>query len=149
MRIEQKIVAAWARRISNKVIKKTIKAIKQFSGNSMLSGDCSGLKNVWEEICVQMQSEKSLHWWAYISLIDSIIAGYVDELSPDERSALWAVSDEGWDYIYDHHADDIGAAELPLCLEDICRKLQFDLLQAASDYSNDRIERFLIQGDSF
>ena len=149
MRIEEKIVAAWARRISNKIIKKTIKALKQLNGDAMQSGDSSGLKNLWEEICVQMQSEVSFFWSAYISVIDSLITGYVDELSPDERSALWAVSDEGWDYIYDHHADDIGIADLPVSTDDICRKLQFDLLQAASDYSNERIERYLIRDDSF
>lgn len=39
----------------------------------LLSGSDSPLKNVWEEICVQVQTEYSYHWSAYESTIENCI----------------------------------------------------------------------------
>lgn len=147
MRIEQQIVAGWAKRLSKKVVKGARTALKQMGPEAMLSGADSGLRNVWEEICVQARSEESFFWAAYINTMNSILAGFVDALEPDEQAALWAVSDEGWDYIYDHHANDIRIAEIPICVDDICRMLQAELLSNATEFSNSRVDRYLIRGE--
>ena len=62
MRIEQHIVAAWAKLLSETLVKDAIAALEQMDANAMLSGDDSGLKNVWEEVCVQLQYEESIFW---------------------------------------------------------------------------------------
>ena len=105
MRIEQHIVAAWARQLSDKLIKDSIAALEQMDANEMLSGDDSGLKNVWEEICVQVQQEESIFWDAYLETMEGLLTGFVELLDRDARMALWAVTDEGSDYVDDHQAD--------------------------------------------
>lgn len=109
----------------------------------MLSGDDSGLKNVWEEICVQVQDEQSVFWEAYVETMESLLAGYVELLDRDARLALWTATDAGWDYIYDHHADDDGVADVPVVEDEIVAKLKDELISAAASYSNQRIAKFL------
>lgn len=47
---------------------------------AMLSGDNSGLANVWDELCVQVQGEHSYYWDAYLETIDDFLRWPVDEL---------------------------------------------------------------------
>lgn len=143
MRIEQHIVAAWAKQLSDKLLKESIAALEQMDSSEMLSGDDSGLNNVWEEICVQVQDEQSFFWETYLETMVSLLAGYVGLLDRDARLALWMATDEGWDYIYDHHADDDGVADVPVEEDEIVAKLQYELLSAAASYSNQRIMKFL------
>ena len=143
MRIEQHIVAAWAKQLSDKLLKESISALEQMDSSEMLSGDDSGLKNVWEEICVQVQDEQSFFWDTYVETMESLLSGYVELLDRDARLALWAVTDEGWAYIYDHHADDGGVEDAPVVEDEIVAKLKDELLSAAASYSNHRITKFL------
>jgi len=56
---------------------------------------------------------------------------------------LWAVTEEGWDYIYDHHADAEGVAGVPLNTGDIVSKLAGEVLSAAADYESPSLYRYL------
>ena len=143
MRIEQQIVAAWARQLSDKLIKDSIAALEQMDANEMLSGDDSGLKNVWEEICVQVQQEESIFWDAYLETMEGLLTGFVELLDRDARMALWAVTDEGSDYVDDHQADTDGVRDVPVSEDEIVSKLKDGLLSAAANYSNARITKFL------
>jgi hypothetical protein len=143
MRIEQHIVAGWARQLSDKLIKDSIAALEQMDANEMLSGDDSGLKNVWEEICVQVQHEESIFWDAYVETMEGLLAGFVEVLDTDARMALWVVTDEGSDYVDDHNADDDGVRDVPVSEDEIVSKLKNGLLSAAANYSNSRITMFL------
>ena len=143
MRIEQHIAAAWAKQLSDKLIKESIAALEQMDANEMLSGDDSVLKNVWEEICVQVQGEESVFWDAYVETIESLLSGSVELLDRDECLALWANTDEGWEYVFDHHADEDGVADVPVSGDEIVNKLKDELLSAAANYSNSRISKFL------
>lgn len=142
MRIEQHIVSAWAEQLAGKLIQDAIEALQKMDSAEMLSGD-SGLKNVWEEICVQVQGEQSFFWDTYVETMEGLLEGYAELLNPDARMALWAVTDQGWDYIADHHADDQGAAQAPVEMDAIVDMLRGKLLAAAADFSNQRVERFL------
>lgn len=141
MRIEQHIVAAWARQLEAKLIQEAIAALKQMRGG-MLSGD-AGLGNVWEEICVQVQDEASLFWSAYAETIDNHFSGHIASLEPDECLALWAVTNEGWDYIYDQREENHGVCDVPVSNLAIVQHLKAALLAAAAEFSNARIKNFL------
>ena len=80
MRIEQHIVAAWAKQLSDKLLKESIADLEQMDSSELLSGDDSGLKNVWEEICVQVQDEQSFFWETYVETMESLLAGYVETM---------------------------------------------------------------------
>jgi len=142
MRIEQHIVSAWAQQLTDKLIQDVIEALQKMDSAVMLSGD-SGLKNVWEEVCVQVQGEQSFFWDSYVETMESLLAGYAEGLNSNARMALWAVTDQGWDYIADHHADDQGAAQVPVDMDAIVDMLKDKLLAVAADFSNQRVERFL------
>ena len=147
MRIEQHIVAAWARQLSDKLIKDSIEALVQMDGHELLSGEDSGLNNVWEEICVQVQQEESIYWDVYVETMEYLLADSPDLLDQDARMALWVVTDEGSDYVDAHHADDDGVGDVPVLEDEIVSELKDKLLSAAANYSNSRITRFLTRYD--
>jgi len=143
MRIEQQIVAAWAKQLSDEIIKATIASLGEI--DVTLSGEDSGLTNTWEEICAQVQDEESCDWDAYVEVMDDFLGSAVAELGSSARSALWAVTDDGWDYIYEHHAEEDGSATVPVFDQDIVAMLREELLSAAANYSNSNIRRYLLQ----
>lgn len=148
MRIEQRIVAAWASQLTDKIISDAINALQKMDSDDMLSGD-SGLKNAWEEICAQVQGERSFFWEAYTETMESLLAGNVEVLDQDSRLALWAITDEGWNFLYDHHADDEDSVDIPVSNEEIVVVLMDKLLSKASDHESPSITRFLYQLDEF
>ena len=108
MRIERSIAHSWATQLGSKVVKSGVAALKRKDTEQILSGEDSGLKNVWDEICVQVQSEESVFWGTYLETVEGILLGLVEALNRAERLALWAETDEGWDYVYDHRDDEDG-----------------------------------------
>lgn len=142
MRIEQHIVSAWATKLANKIVKDAINALTEMDSTEMLSGD-SGLKNVWEEVCVQVQDEQSFFWDTYVETMKSLLTGYVDLLDQNARLALWSSTDEGWSYLYDHRDDEDGVDDVPVSAEEIVLKLNDQLLSAAADFENSRIAKFI------
>ena len=66
--------------------------------NDCLSGDDSGLTNVWEEVCVQVQFEQSVAWDAYLQVIEGLAEGYVADLKKHELDALWLATPAGEDW---------------------------------------------------
>lgn len=148
MRIEQHIVATWASQLTDKITSDAINALQQMDSDEMLSGD-SGLKNVWEEICVQVQGEQSFFWETYIETMESLLAGNVELLDQGSHLALWAITDEGWNFLYDHHADDEGSVDVPINEEEIVVMLMDKLLSKAADYESPSITRFLYRLDEF
>lgn len=144
MRIEQHIVAAWAGRLRDKVVTDAIAELERMNGQGgeMLSGD-SGLKTVWEEISVQVQGEQSFFWNFYVETMEGVLAGCVELLDQDSRLALWTTTEAGWDYVYDHRDENEGVEDVPVVSDEIVAKLMESLLEAAADFENPRVEKFL------
>lgn len=138
-RIEQHIVTAWAKRLAAEVVRSVIGELQTME--AMLSGD-SGLANVWEEVCAQVQGEESCEWAAYEDVVDDLLHACIRSLDRDAQLALWAVTNEGWDYIYDHHADQDGVEGLPLDTGDIVTNLASDVLSKAADYESPSLYRY-------
>jgi hypothetical protein len=69
------------------VVRKVITDLQQI--DDRLLGDESGLINLWEEICVQEQSERSLAWSAYDESVRSLIEAHLEDLSKTERHEIW------------------------------------------------------------
>ncbi len=62
---------------TKEIAKKVVRNMKLLKDESMLlSGDDSGLKNVWEEYCVQIQGEESF----YIHTYENIAAASIKEI---------------------------------------------------------------------
>lgn len=142
MRIEQHFVAAWASQLSDKLIKDAIQSLEEMDSQELLSGD-SSLKNVWEEICVQVQGEQSFFWENYVENMDGLLAGYVEMLDPNARLALWTLTESGRDYINDHRTDSEAGLDIPVDADEILAMLRDGLLSAAANHESPSISRFL------
>lgn len=140
MRIEEHIVASWAAKLSERAVTDVVLHLEGMEAT--LSGD-SGLENVWEEVCAQVQGEESIDWSTYEDIIVDLLHSVVKGLDRDAQLALWAATDSGWDYIYDHHADKNGAVGAPLDIGAIVAKLKEDVLSAAADYESPRLYRYI------
>lgn len=144
MRIEKYIARAWALRIREPLIEATISRMERMSGSEMQLGDDSGLLDVWEEVCVQIQGEESMFWSVYVDTIDSILLGKIELLDRDEQLALWVMTDSGWDYVYDHHADESGSdADIPVDLTEIVDMIRGEVMRKAADYESPTIYEYL------
>jgi hypothetical protein len=97
----------------------------------LLSGEDSGLKNVWEEICVQAQCEYSLYWETYEDTIRNFIT--------DELSNQPPVIQELMIHINSLDSTESDEDDYFNCIDEI-----FDLIiDKAGYFENERIIRFI------
>lgn len=102
--------------------------------NMLLAGEDSGLQNVWEEICVQVQDDYSFHWDAYENTIDN----YID-------TSLTSQPKEVIDLILYVGNIDGDEDDENYFLEDIVEEIKTDILSEAEYYKNQNITNFLEQ----
>lgn len=124
-----------------------------------LSGDDSGLRNAWEEICVQVQGEESFYWQSYQDVMYDIVRTELALVSELERVALWLQTDDGWrwhcDIEDDEQKDTTGTKSAKaLAASDesdsvVERIVGEHVLPMAESYSNRNIERYLIDHSSY
>ena len=110
------------------------------------SGDDSGLVNVWEEFCVQVQGEESIFWALYQELVDEAVELECDKLTALEKQAVWLQTDAGFDWAFDVTE---GLNEIPVIQDDICAYVRYAVYGAAADEDNSRIERYLRREHDF
>ena len=132
---------ARAERLVQRLMRRLIAALRKMNHPSMLlSGQDSGLKTVWEEICVQRQGEESYEWHAYERTLCVLINGELDELSHDEEVDLWFLTQEGSDWLSEHEEDEEHPEPNDSETEDL---LSNRLLSCAGDYTNRRIRAYV------
>lgn len=110
------------------------------------SGDDSGMENIWEEICVQVQYDEFPFWDAYVQTAKVLILGTVEDLPAHEREALWLKSDKGdeWD-----SEDEDQREPYPVLNDDIVDYLWNEhLLPEAARFSNKRTLGYLDRATS-
>lgn len=133
------IASAVAREAAQRITRKVIADLQRIKDS--LSGDDSGLKTAWDEICVQAQSDESVFWDDYDQTVRARVGAYVTKLPKHEREALWLETDAGyaWDL---RDADDREA--YPVNVDDIVDYLvQEHVYARASDWSNARIRTYI------
>jgi hypothetical protein len=96
---ESRIVKAVADAAAKRIARRVILGLQRM--HQTLSGDDSELVTTWEEICVQVQYERSFFWDAYDETVRALVAGEVEGLQGHERDALWLRTDAGWDWAYE------------------------------------------------
>lgn len=105
-----------------------------------LSGDDSVLQNPWEEICVQVQFEQSIHWQVYMETMQACVLGDVESLPTHLLEAIWLQTDSGWDWSFDNPE----AKDCPACHSDVMDYVIDNyILKKADNWSNQRIRRYL------
>jgi hypothetical protein len=132
------LVADIARTASDRAVRSAIRAL-QHRTEDLHSGDQSGLKDAWDEICVQVQVEHSVFWGVYEKTAEPIVAHEVARLSPQEATAIWLQTRPGQEWL----AEAGDEAALGYCLEDVVAHLLAELMAAAGRYSNERIRGYV------
>ena len=139
---ETRIVQALAESVCQRVARRTITALQSMSApNMLLSGEDSGLTNVWDEICVQLQNEYSYSWGAYVESMRAMVDFYVEELPTWECEAVWLQTPEGdeWDC-----EDEDEREPYPVISSDITNYILNDyVLSMGNDWSTPRIRAYL------
>lgn len=142
MRVEESIDEAWSSRLTAEILNKLVSTFQGMGEDYLLSGD-SGLQNVWEEICVQLQGEESADWDLYADTISLYIGMELEKLDAEEKRVLWLTTDAGWSWIYDHDTDEEGDQSAPVDLADITEMLSNQLMSRATDFESRNITIFL------
>ncbi len=145
MGIETMITMKVAESAGRSIAQRVIPALQNLKGEHLQSGDDSGLKNVWEEICVQVQSgDYSYFLEAYEMTIDSFIRGHIEKLEEHVTLALWLQTYEGETWSCDAGSQGIDSDEVPWLMEDVVAYIRnYHVLPAAGGWSNKRISRYL------
>src|SRR3982750_3304045 len=102
--------------------------------NGLLSGDDSGLRNTWDEICVQIQLERSFAWDVYEETVASLTRTAVEALQSFEREAIWLQTPEADDWSCE---DESERDEYPVVNDDVVYYLLNEkIYPLAANWSN-------------
>jgi hypothetical protein len=143
MRIEEAVTKAWSSVLTQQILAAVMGDLQRLGGDSLLSGEDSGLENVWEEICVQVQAEESAYGDAYRQTVETFIELHLNGLEHEAKVALWSVTDNGWSWIYDHHEDEDGYLSAPVDESEIVQDLWDKLLTKAEYFTNPNVSRYV------
>ncbi len=140
MTYQNSSVRALADAAAKRVARRVVREMQRLT-ECRLSGDDSGLANVWDEICVQAQFEESFSWDAYVETGKAIVGGFVADLSPHEKEALWLQTEAGWDWDYDTRDAN---TEVPVVEDQIVDYVWTEyVLVEAGKWTNARIRAYL------
>lgn len=136
---EYKIAGDLGKALSRRLVCGFIRELQRMP-DCLLSGDDSGLRNTWDEICVQQQLEHSFSWRAYVETMDAVIEYRVSQLQPYELDALWLLTLAADDWSCELEDE---RATYPVSEYEVTSYLQDELLTQASNWSNARISKYL------
>lgn len=149
-----KLLRQHASAIGVRIAKATARDLKKYE-DDLPSGPDSGLKNVWEEICVQVQGERSFFWDEYRNIAMTHITHRIGALPDIKRRLFWAGSLEGMVWIDERedagYSSSASDDSVPTGDTDDLANWLFDdyLVPLADDYRNRRIERYLERESDF
>ena len=122
-----------------------------------LSAEDSGLKNTWDEICVQVQDIRTYFWDGYVASMRDAVLSAMMSLGKIEIAAIWLQTDEGnnWsrnltDPEFANAFPDPTANELHELIDEeyVAEYIINQHLESlAFKYSNERIRGFLHRTD--
>lgn len=143
MDYKDRIIRVFAETTCERISKKVIRQLQKMT-DEMQSGEDSGLKNVWEEICVQVRFQQSIYWDLYVDVIETFIEGELETVDTNTKQAIWLQTDHGWDWAYDYADYDDEQQQPPFRDFDIVEHiLQSYVLSEADNWTNKRIENYL------
>lgn len=134
--IIQDLAKGICRRIAHRA-KRELQAMKAHG----LSGEDSGLRNTWDEICVQLQDEGSIFWDAYEHTVQSVVARQVDQLAPSECQAVWLQTPAAEEWAEGDH--DSRGADPVLPEEVVDYIVQEFVFVEAGNWTNPQIRAYL------
>ena len=120
--------------------RKAISALKKLKGDNLLSPDDHGLKNAWEEICVQKQGEESVLWDAWEDTIEMVIIDILGRTDKEILKFLSIMDDEEYEQIEN---GDFNYHYYKHSIESVLRVVKDYIINESVNYSNKRIQNYL------
>ncbi len=144
MEISEKITNQLANTISERISSKVETSLKGMK-DGLQSSEDSGLENLWDEVCVQVQAVHSIFWSLYDNLIYGLTLSNVKELEQKlesyEMTAIWLQTDGGKEWMHEASEKDCGFS---YCAEDIAEYIAREYVyKKAGTYRNKKIIRYL------
>lgn len=140
MDYRDQIISAIAERECLRVSQKVVFTLQRLTSGGA-SGDDSPLKNLWDEVCVQVQFQDSVMWDAYVDVMERVIDGEIQKSDAATQQAIWLQTSNGFDWAYDQEGD---VESVPCDRQDIINHILNEyVLSQAADYSNRRIRKYL------
>lgn len=121
---------------------RAIRALQGLRGDNLQSGEDSGLRDVWDEICVQIQVDLSVMWDAYVDTIERTIEILLESTPRTQLHAMWLKTDQGEEWLEEAEAAGGGETDLMYGIEDVVEYVREEVLCIAADWSNRRIRRY-------
>lgn len=145
----ENIIISKAEKACQKISRKVTGELRKMT-SGMQSGDDSPLKNIWDEVCVQVQGQESSLWVYYLNVIGELIRVELKLIDPETEQTVWLQTDQGADWDMDIEMKIQNEEEVPEKIEAsedniIEFILNEYILKTAADYKNKRIEKFLDQ----
>jgi hypothetical protein len=134
---EEKLLNNLAQHYITSLTKKAVRQIMRLPKEAMMSGDDSPLKNVWDEICVQVQGEHFFCWDLYPDMISEFCKGVLDDQPNEILFLLSYIACENKFIAYENNT---------YYEDDVVELIKNSVLQYAGDYHNQRIEHYLERG---
>lgn len=138
--------------IVKRLVKRFVEHTKNLQDGHMLLGDDSGLKNAWEEICVDMQGEWTFYHQAYISHIEMFVEDVLyPKLTELEKTMLWTQTDEFEEYLEELEENLKDKVHYFIDLSDtfyydaMLNYITNAIIQEAMNYTNSRIDKYLYE----
>jgi len=136
---ESAVIERFAEAICNRITRKVIAHLQ--SMKELMSGDDSGLANTWDEICVQLQYQESVFWFAYDETVRGIVSGHVEDLTPHEKAAVWLQTREAQDWQDEPQEDRSANPVRDIAIVDFL--LESYIYSQAMEWSNRGIRAYL------
>lgn len=97
-----------------------------------------GMKSIWQDICVQLQYDKSIEWDAYEYEAKSSVERAVDALNIEDMTCVWLQTRRADEMPWqDHHNDD----SIPIYADDVIDYILSDYVFKKAIDSEDRVVR--------
>lgn len=143
---ESWLVFRIAEQTAEKIARRAVRDLQRME--SLLSGEDSGLQNTWDEICVQVQGERSIHWAAYDDTVFRVVLGLLKNVSETHCQAIWLQTPEGETWREETEEDDAfgkSRSAIPWVREDVAEFVVQKVYALADKWSNPRIRGYLNQ----
>ena len=140
-----RIIASISEHECKRIARKVVRALQGMT-EGMQSGDDSGLANLWDEVCVQVQGQLSIMWDYYEDIMLQMIEKQVHLLSVELTKAIWLQTDNGFDWDFDEE----DSTEVEYSEDDIVDHILSQyVLKFACDWNNRCIEKYMEREHDF
>lgn len=109
-----------------------------------MSREYTGLKTVWDEICVQKNLAKFSAYWEYFEIVvNGYIKAELDKIPEPLQKAIWLQTDEAFRKEVNYEC---GEEEVEIYFDELVKYIADDYVyEKARSWRNARIENYLME----